>query len=86
MLSPGFRHIIFQKVLDQTNIVAAPPSKTTAESAGWKAMAVIEAGETTLKSLSKSHLLMRAKLMVYNFRKPQKDLAVLRCANSMEIF
>lgn len=36
-------------------------------------MAVTEAGETTLKSLSKSHLLARAKFMVYNFRKPQKD-------------
>ena len=43
----------------------------------WKTMAVIEAGEMTLKNLSKSHLGVRAKVMVYNFRKPPKDLTIL---------
>lgn len=52
----------------------------------WKTMAVTEAGEMTLKNLSKRHLGVRAKFMVYNFRKPPKDLTILYRANTMGIF
>lgn len=56
------------------------------ECSGWKTMAVIEAGEMTLKNLSKSHLGVRAKFMVYNFRKLPNDLTILYQANTMGIF
>ena len=49
-------------------------------------MAVTEAGEMTLKNLSKRHLGVRAKFMVYNFRKPPKDLTILYQAKTMGIF
>ena len=49
-------------------------------------MAVTEAGEMTLKNLSKRHLGVRAKFLVYNFRKPPKDLTILYRANTMGIF
>ena len=52
----------------------------------WKTMAVVEAGEMTLKNLSKSHPGVRAKVMVYNFRKPPKDLTILYQANTIGIF
>ena len=53
---------------------------------GWKTMAVTEAGEMTLKNLSKRHLGVRAKFMAYNFRKPPKDLTILYQAKTMGIF